>query len=88
MATLVLAAAGAFLGQSFGFFGLVAGRALGALAGAALDRSLFGSSSTVERGRLSDLSVQASSEGVPVPRAMAARGSPARSSGRRGSPRR
>ncbi|SON54892.1 hypothetical protein HDIA_1351 [Hartmannibacter diazotrophicus] len=68
MATLVLAAAGAALGQGFGVYGLLIGRAVGALAGAAIDQALFGSSRTVERGQLSDFSVQASTEGSPIPR--------------------
>ncbi|MBH0237600.1 baseplate multidomain protein megatron [Methylobrevis albus] len=68
MATLILAAAGAVFGQSFGLFGVVAGRAIGALAGAALDRVLAGSGGTVERGKLADLSVQASIEGAAIPR--------------------
>ncbi len=68
MATLLLSAVGAALGTGFGVFGTVAGRAIGALAGAALDQALFGTSRTVERGRLADLSVQASQEGASVPR--------------------
>ncbi len=45
------------------------GRAVGAVAGYALDQSLFGAERrTVEIGRLSDLDVQTSREGAPIPR--------------------
>jgi hypothetical protein len=68
MATLLLSTAGAALGSLFGGFGLIAGRAVGALAGYALDQALFGSRRTVEGARLADLSVQSSREGAVVPR--------------------
>ncbi len=48
MATLVLQAAGAAVGALFGPVGAIAGRALGALAGYAVDSALFGQSTTRE----------------------------------------
>ena len=68
MATLVLGAAGAALGSVFGGVGAVLGRAAGALAGYGLDRALFGATRHSEGPRLSDLDVQASTEGAVVPR--------------------
>jgi hypothetical protein len=66
MATLVLQAAGAAIGSIFGPVGTVIGRAIGGLAGYAIDQSLFGTST--EGARLSDLDVQASREGAAIPR--------------------
>ena len=68
MATLVLQAAGAAVGSLFGPFGAIAGRALGALAGYAVDSALFGTHSTREGSRLSDLDPQTSQEGAAIPR--------------------
>jgi hypothetical protein len=68
MATLVLQAAGAAIGGIFGPVGAIIGRALGGLAGYAVDQSLFGSSRTIVGGRLADLDVQASREGTSIPR--------------------
>lgn len=68
MATLVLQAAGAAVGALFGPFGVIAGRAIGALAGYAIDQSLFGEKRTREGARLADLDVQASREGAAIPR--------------------
>jgi hypothetical protein len=68
MATLLLSVAGAAAGALFGPVGTIVGRAAGALIGAALDRRLFGDDSTREVGKLSDLDVQSSSEGAPIPR--------------------
>ncbi|WP_026380590.1 baseplate multidomain protein megatron [Afifella pfennigii] len=68
MATLLLGAAGAAFGSLFGGVGLIAGRAAGALAGYALDQALFSTSRKVEGPRLSDLTVQGSTEGAPIPR--------------------
>jgi hypothetical protein len=68
MATLVLQAAGAAVGSIFGPFGAIAGRALGALAGYAIDQSLFGEKRTREGARLADLGVQGSREGAAIPR--------------------
>ncbi len=51
MATLVLGAAGAALGSSFGGVGAILGRAAGALAGYALDRAFLGGGARRRRGR-------------------------------------
>ena len=68
MATLLLSTAGAAVGSIFGPAGALIGRAVGAVAGYALDQSLFGTERTIETGRLSDLDVQTSREGAPIPR--------------------
>ena len=68
MATLVLQAAGAAVGALFGPVGAIAGRALGALAGYAVDQALFGDKRTREGARLADRGVQASREGAAIPR--------------------
>lgn len=68
MATLVLQTAGAALGSFLGPVGSAVGRAAGALIGNRIDRSLFGEDRIVEGARLTDLSVQESREGAPVPR--------------------
>ena len=52
----------------FGPAGAVLGRAVGALAGYTLDQALFGTKRKVQGPRLSDLDVQASTEGAPIPR--------------------
>jgi len=67
MATLVLGIAGGALGAAFGPAGAVIGRAAGALAGYALDQALLGRRQA-EGPRLSDLGVQASTEGAVIPR--------------------
>ncbi len=71
MATLVLAAAGAWAGSAMGFgaIGVIAGRAIGALAGAAVDGMIFGGTKQhVEGPRLDDLQVMGSAEGSVIPR--------------------
>ncbi|HVY20482.1 MAG TPA: glycoside hydrolase/phage tail family protein [Bauldia sp.] len=68
MATLVLQAAGAAIGSLFGPLGTIVGRAVGGLAGYAIDQSLFGEHRTIEGPRLADLTVQTSREGAPIPR--------------------
>lgn len=70
MATLILGAAGQALGSAVGLggFGSLLGKAAGALAGGALDQSLFGTSRTIETARLTDLDVQSSSEGASLPK--------------------
>ena len=82
MAALVLSIAGAAAGSSvLGPVGAIVGRLVGALAGNVIDQALFGGRrhATLEGPRLSDLTVMASTEGAPIPRAsMAARGFPAR----------
>lgn len=67
MATLVLQTAGAALGSFLGPVGAAVGRAAGALIGNTIDRSLFGEDRLVESARLTDLSVQESREGSPIP---------------------
>ena len=68
MATLVLQGAGAALGSQFGPIGAAVGRAAGALVGNTIDRSLFGEDRLVQGSRLTDLQVQESREGAPIPR--------------------
>ena len=68
MATLVLQGAGAALGSQFGPIGAAVGRAAGALVGNTIDRSLFGEDRLIEGARLTDLQVQESREGAPIPR--------------------
>lgn len=71
MAALVLSATGAAAGKAvFGPAGAIAGRLIGALAGNAIDRALFGSRQEIaqEGPRLADLAVMASTEGAPIPR--------------------
>jgi len=71
MAALVLSAAGAAAGKSiFGSAGAIAGRLVGAIAGNAIDRALFGNRQEIsqEGPRLADLEVMASTEGAPIPR--------------------
>lgn len=68
MATLFLQAAGAAVGSLFGPLGAIAGRALGGLAGYALDNAVLGGSRTREGARLADLRVQGSREGAAIPR--------------------
>lgn len=70
MATLLLSVAGAAAGSIFGGVGTVVGRAIGALAGRAIDQALLGggSDSVHEGPRLGDLEVQSSAEGVHIPR--------------------
>ncbi|KPF41100.1 glycoside hydrolase TIM-barrel-like domain-containing protein [Rhizobium sp. AAP43] len=67
MATILLQAAGAALGSVFGPVGSILGRAAGALAGSAIDRSLLGGSS-VTGARLSSARLAGASEGTAIPR--------------------
>ncbi|MCA1241369.1 glycoside hydrolase/phage tail family protein [Stappia stellulata] len=68
MATLVLAAAGKAIGGALlGGAGALLGQAAGAIAGYALDQSLFGATRRIEGRRLEDLSVQSSVEGASLP---------------------
>jgi hypothetical protein len=69
MATLLLETAGQMVGTLVGGpFGGAIGSALGALAGASIDSALFASHRTVNRegARLSDVGIQASTEGAPI----------------------
>ncbi|TBW40980.1 hypothetical protein EYW49_02145 [Siculibacillus lacustris] len=68
MATLLLAAAGSALGGALGGVGAAIGQALGGVAGAVIDRTLIRSTMSVTGPRLSDLDVQSSTEGEPIPR--------------------
>ena len=74
MATVLLSAAGSAIGGSFGgtVLGVGAGaigRAAGAIAGSFIDNAILGSGSApVEVGRARSLSLQTSTEGVPIPR--------------------
>ena len=70
MATLVLQVAGQAVGGAlFGGFGGVLGGAVGALAGNVIDRSLLAPDIDRTVGApLSDLSVQSSTEGRPIPK--------------------
>ncbi|MCW1840618.1 baseplate multidomain protein megatron [Prosthecomicrobium hirschii] len=69
MATILLSAAGQTLGASLGPAGAIAGRALGAIAGALIDRALIRSTLPDMKGpRLSDLDIQTSTEGKAIPR--------------------
>lgn len=69
MATLVLQAAGAAIGNALGGpIGAIIGRAVGAVAGSAIDQRLFGGSRHVEGPRLNTLTGLSSTEGAPVPR--------------------
>lgn len=72
MATLVLQTVGSVVGGAIaGPFGAMAGRALGALAGAAIDNALFGGSDepkVVEGPRLKEIDGLTSTEGAPIPR--------------------
>ncbi|MBS7541997.1 baseplate multidomain protein megatron [Ancylobacter oerskovii] len=69
MATLLLGGAGAALGGSlFGPLGAIAGRAIGALGGAVIDRALLTPGKNVEGPRLADLDIMTSVDGAPMPR--------------------
>lgn len=67
MATILLQAAGSALGGVFGPVGAVIGRAAGALAGSAIDRTLIGGSN-VEGPRLAGARFPASAEGAGLAR--------------------
>ncbi|MCT8329218.1 baseplate multidomain protein megatron [Albidovulum sediminis] len=72
MATILLSAAGAFVGAGFGgtvlgLSGAVIGRAIGATVGRAIDQRLMGSGSrAVETGRIDRFRLTGASEGAPV----------------------
>ncbi|TCQ28904.1 baseplate multidomain protein megatron [Rhizobium sp. PP-CC-3G-465] len=68
MATILLQAAGAALGSVFGPLGAIVGRAAGALAGSAIDRSILNGMTTVTGARLGDARVPGAEEGTAIPR--------------------
>lgn len=68
MATLVLQAAGAFIGGVLGPVGVTLGTAAGALAGYMVDRALFGGAQHYEGPRLSAARPFSGEEGSPLPR--------------------
>lgn len=71
MAELVLSTVGRAVGGAlpgvFGTIGAVLGQYGGAMLGAAIDRQIFGAGSTREGSRLTDLHIQASTEGASIP---------------------
>jgi len=71
MAELVLSTVGRAVGGAlpgvFGTFGAVLGRLGGAMLGSAIDRQVFGASTTREGPRLTDLHIQGSTEGASIP---------------------
>lgn len=68
MATIVFQAAGAALGGVFGPVGAVIGRAIGGLAGNAVDRALLGGGKSVTGARLSTARIPGASEGTAINR--------------------
>ena len=68
MATLLFQAVGASLGGIFGPFGAILGRAVGALAGSAVDRSLINGMTTISGARLNDGRVPGAEEGTAMSR--------------------
>jgi hypothetical protein len=68
MATLVLQAAGSFLGGMLGPIGGAIGSAAGAMAGYMIDRTLIEGSRRIEGPRLSSMQPFLAEEGVPVAR--------------------
>lgn len=68
MATIVLQAAGAFLGGAFGAAGAAIGSAAGAIAGYLADRALIEGTSRREGPRLSGMQAFSAEEGAPLAR--------------------
>jgi hypothetical protein len=68
MATILLQAAGAFLGGALGPFGATIGTAAGAIAGYLIDRALIDSTRHFEGPRLSGARPFSAEEGVSLPR--------------------
>lgn len=68
MATILFQAAGAALGGVFGPIGAIIGRAAGALAGSAIDRSLINGSRTISGARLATARIPGADEGTAVNR--------------------
>ena len=67
MAELVLSTIGRSVGARFGSIGAALGRAGGALLGRSIDQQIFGARTRHEGARLTDLHVQASTEGASMP---------------------
>lgn len=67
MAELVFSTLGRSIGSAFGPIGALLGHAAGALLGQQVDRELFGPRGHREGARLTDLHLQASSEGASIP---------------------
>ena len=68
MATILLQAAGAFIGGTLGTVGAAIGSAAGAIAGYLIDRALIDSTRHYEGPRLSGARPFSAEEGVPLPR--------------------
>lgn len=68
MATIVLQAAGAFLGGALGPIGAALGSAAGAMAGYAIDRGLIESTRRIEGPRLGSMRPFQAEEGLPLAR--------------------
>jgi hypothetical protein len=68
MATILLQTAGAALGSAFGPFGAIIGRAVGGLAGGAIDQALFGQSKTISSPGLKGARISSANEGAPITR--------------------
>lgn len=68
MATIVLQAAGAFLGGALGPVGAVVGRAAGALAGYAVDQAVINGTRRLEGPRLNDPRPFTAEDGAALPR--------------------
>lgn len=68
MATILLQAAGAYIGGFLGTFGGAIGSAVGAMAGYALDRALINGTQRIEGPRLANARPFNAEEGAPIPR--------------------
>ncbi len=68
MATILLQAAGAYLGGFLGTVGGAIGSAIGAMAGYALDRALINGTQRIEGPRLAHARPFGAEEGAPIPR--------------------
>lgn len=68
MATIVLQAAGAYLGGFLGSTGAAIGTAVGAIAGYTLDRALINSTRRIEGRRLASAPPFTAEDGAPLPR--------------------
>lgn len=68
MATILLQAAGAYLGGLFGSTAAAIGTAAGALAGYAIDKALLQGTQSIESGRLSGMPLFTAEDGAALPR--------------------